>query len=246
MTEAEWLACTDPQTMLDFLRGKASDRKLRLFAVACCRRVAFMVDAWALDIRQDDYRRALETAERFADGAATAEELAFAHSGADDSTFINTDLDYAGRDTGVDPFRDVASAEPAVLMDIWQQVLILVREFGTDPNATGAKRRHDAEERAERAAQADLLRELLGNPFGAAALDPAWLAWRGGAVAQLARAGSDERQLPSGHLDAARLAVLADMLEEAGCSDADILGHLRSPGPHVRGCWVVDLLLGKG
>lgn len=55
----------------------------------------------------------------------------------------------------------------------------------------------------------------------------------------------DERELPSGHFDAGRLAILADALEEAGCTDADILSHCRSPGPHVRGCWVVDLILGK-
>jgi hypothetical protein len=51
--------------------------------------------------------------------------------------------------------------------------------------------------------------------------------------------------LPSGHLDTSRLLVLADSLEEAGCTDADILGHLRGTGPHVRGCWLVDLLLAK-
>ena len=68
----------------------------------------------------------------------------------------------------------------------------------------------------------------------------------GGAVKKLAEAVYDDRDLPSGHLDAGRLAVLADMLEEAGCADAGILGHLRGPGPHVRGCWVVDLLTGRG
>jgi hypothetical protein len=52
-------------------------------------------------------------------------------------------------------------------------------------------------------------------------------------------------QLPAGQLDPTRLAVLADAVEEAGCTDADLLGHLRGPGPHVRGCWAVDLLLGK-
>jgi hypothetical protein len=61
----------------------------------------------------------------------------------------------------------------------------------------------------------------------------------------LAQAAYDERHLPSGHLDNARLAVLSDALEEAGCTDADILAHLRSPGPHVRGCWALDLILGK-
>jgi hypothetical protein len=76
-------------------------------------------------------------------------------------------------------------------------------------------------------------------------IDPAWLAWHGGAVGKLATAVYEEGELPSGHLDAPRLAVLADMLEEAGCSDPHILGHLRGPGPHVRGCWAVDLLLGR-
>jgi hypothetical protein len=61
----------------------------------------------------------------------------------------------------------------------------------------------------------------------------------------LAQAAYDERVLPAGTLDTARLAVLADALEDAGCADADLLGHLRGPGPHVRGCWAVDLLLGK-
>jgi hypothetical protein len=64
-------------------------------------------------------------------------------------------------------------------------------------------------------------------------------------IPKLAQAAYDDRELPSGHLDPARLAVLADALEEAGCTNADILSHCRSPGPHVRGCWVVDLILGK-
>ena len=62
----------------------------------------------------------------------------------------------------------------------------------------------------------------------------------------LAHAAYDERTLPSGHLDPARLAVLSDALEDAGCTDAAVLGHLRGPGPHVRGCHVLDLLLGRG
>jgi hypothetical protein len=55
----------------------------------------------------------------------------------------------------------------------------------------------------------------------------------------------EERQLPEGTLDSARLAVLADTLEDAGCTHAELLGHLRGPGPHVRGCWAVDLVMGK-
>jgi hypothetical protein len=76
-------------------------------------------------------------------------------------------------------------------------------------------------------------------------LPPAVLAWHDGVVVRLAQAAYEERHLPEGTLDNTRLRILADALEEAGCTDADILGHLRGPGPHVRGCWPVDLCLGK-
>jgi hypothetical protein len=68
--------------------------------------------------------------------------------------------------------------------------------------------------------------------------DPAWFVWHGGAVPQLAQSIHD-----NGHFG--DLPLLADMLTDAGCTDADILGHLRGGGEHVRGCWVVDLLLEK-
>jgi hypothetical protein len=71
------------------------------------------------------------------------------------------------------------------------------------------------------------------------------LAWNAGAVRRLAEAAYAERQLPAGALDPARLAVLADALEEAGLTDAELLHHLRGPGPHVRGCFAVDAVLGK-
>jgi hypothetical protein len=98
---------------------------------------------------------------------------------------------------------------------------------------------------AERSAQCRLLHDIVGNPFRpAAALDPACVAWRGEVVRELAWAAYDER-LPEGTLEPARLVLLADALEDAGCIDAELLGHLRGPGPHVRGCWAVDLVLWK-
>jgi hypothetical protein len=69
-------------------------------------------------------------------------------------------------------------------------------------------------------------------------VEAGWLSWQGGLVAAMARQADE-----SG--DYGDLPVLADALEDAGCDNADILGHLRGPGPHARGCWVVDLLLGK-
>jgi hypothetical protein len=97
-------------------------------------------------------------------------------------------------------------------------------------------------EAVEAEMQTRLVLDVFGNPFHLAVINPAWLT---PTVNSLAAAAYEERILPSGELDTARLAVLADALEETGCTNADILSHLRSPGPHVRGCWAVDLILGK-
>ncbi len=95
---------------------------------------------------------------------------------------------------------------------------------------------------AERLALCRLLKEVFANPFRPVAVNPAW---RTADVVRLAEAAYDERLLPSGELDRQRLAVLADALEEAGRDSAELMGHLRRPGVHVRGCWCVDLLLGR-
>jgi hypothetical protein len=89
---------------------------------------------------------------------------------------------------------------------------------------------------AEQAAQANLIREIFGNPFRPVAVDPAW---RTSTVLALAQGIYDERAF-------ARMPILADALQDAGCNSADILTHCRDPQQvHVRGCWVVDLVLGK-
>jgi hypothetical protein len=99
---------------------------------------------------------------------------------------------------------------------------------------------------AELDAQQAILRDLFGPlPFRPVTIEPAWIAWNHGTLRRLAQALYHERSLPEGTLNNGRLAVLADALEEADCADADLLGHLRGPGPHVRGCWCVDLLLRK-
>jgi hypothetical protein len=93
--------------------------------------------------------------------------------------------------------------------------------------------------------QCHLLRDIFGNPFRPPAIDPSWLTWSNGTVKHLARVAYKHRQLPSGHLDPGRLAVLADALTDAACTDTDLIGHLRDSGPHVRGCWAVDLLTNR-
>jgi hypothetical protein len=96
----------------------------------------------------------------------------------------------------------------------------------------------EAVKEEEEAKQAEVFREITGNPFRPVAIDPVWLTWQDGTVVKLAQGIYNDRTFD-------RLPVLADALEEAGCDDADILGHCRHPGPHVLGCWVVDLLTGR-
>ena len=86
------------------------------------------------------------------------------------------------------------------------------------------------------------MHDIRGNPFRPVILNSSW---RTPIVLTLGQQLYEERELPSGHLDNARLAVLADALEDAGCTEASILEHCRRGGEHVRGCWVVDLVLGK-
>jgi hypothetical protein len=88
---------------------------------------------------------------------------------------------------------------------------------------------------AESAAQANLLRDIFGTPFCPVSLDSAW---RTPPVLALASGTYAERAFD-------RLPILADALQDAGCESDDVLGHCLGPGPHVRGCWVVDLILGK-
>ena len=84
-----------------------------------------------------------------------------------------------------------------------------------------------------------LLRDIFSNrPIRSVPLAPSWLHWNGGTVAKLARTIYDDCCFDD-------LPILADALEEAGCTETAILEHCLGPGPHVRGCWVVDLLLGK-
>lgn len=84
----------------------------------------------------------------------------------------------------------------------------------------------------------ELLREIIGNPFQPITIDPAMRTWNAGCVERLAHAIYDERAFE-------RLPILADALEEAGCDLAALLDHLRGPGPHFRGCWALDAVLGR-
>jgi hypothetical protein len=240
MTEQEWLNCTDPFELWGFLADKAGDRKKLLFAAACCRRV------WPYLSRAES-RAAVETAELLADGQADKEDRIRARKAAKrvldglEGDEIRSRAAAAarialewfdGRFAGGDVLHHVPHVAGAVAS----------RKAGLDPEEAWYMN-HPAYNDAffaELAALADLLRDVLGPlPFRPApAVRPRWLSWNDGAVTKMAQAAYDGRRF-------ADLPILADALEEAGCTDAELLGYLRGPGPHVRGCWAVDLLLGK-
>jgi hypothetical protein len=250
VTEAEWLACKNPHGLLDFFQ-EASDRKVRLFAAACCRRL------WHL-LSDERSRNAVEVSEKFADGLVGLDEL---QSAADGAAAASQALDQ-----GAEPVAGAAGAADAASLAARQPTLydpechpadhqiaaetVALVSLGKngaarvyiDPSTTDAFYRKIHEEKD---IQCLVLRDILGNPFRPVTLDRGCLSWGGGTIHRLAQAAYDGRQLPSGHLEIERLAALADGLERAGCTDPDILAHLRSPGPHVRGCWAVDLLLGN-
>jgi hypothetical protein len=270
--EAEWLACNEPEKLLGFLVGKTSDRKLRLFAVACCRRI------W--DLMPKGSQKAVLAAEKYAEGVIDHEELRRASHRAinayrnhlrswwrrkDQSTAMAA---YAALVMSVGEEKEIASEAARCAAGVYSAVEIerggaggKVGVMGTGEGGLQLSYRRKADGKkakekerqwesrlrqgnedawwTERSEQTELIRCLFGNPFRSPFLDNAWLTWNGGTIPKLAQVIYDNRRF-------AELPILADALEEAGCDNADVLSHCRSEGPHVRGCWVVDLLLGKG
>jgi hypothetical protein len=228
MTEEEWRECRDPRKLLGYLHRTASERKRRLFAAACCRRV------WHL-LGDRRSRFAVVTAERYADGRATRAELSRAEEEANDAFA-------AARDDEREVARLAANAVYAVTCaGVGWDFARCAAEEAVEAVGVAAREEMSAAKVIEVSAQLALLRCVFGNPFWAVEAEPAW---RTQTVMALAQAAYEERELPAGTLDPARLAVLADALEEGSCTAGELLGHLRGPGPHVRGCWPVDLILG--
>jgi hypothetical protein len=226
MTEAEWLAGTDPTKMLEFLRGKAGDRKLTLFVCACWRRCGPFLP--------DNIRGTNLITEQYADGMVRAGALlttllasGFPRHEADE--FITASCEHA-----------IAVARNcAAVMSF--RCLKLSRPGYQNPAAT-IRTDYDA----ENATQCHILRDLFGKPMRPSpSLPGIVLAWNDRTIPRIAEGLYNDRKLPEGTLDAGRLAILADALLDAGCDNEELIGHCRSEGPHVRGCWAVDLLLGK-
>lgn len=224
----EWLACRDPVELLMFLNHRASDRQLRLFGCACLRRVQYRLTDGRLV-------ETLQRAEEFADGFASVTDLRA-------------------------PLADLVpeSIDPHTSADAWAAASALTFVGSDEPpwyggpdswavshvhRTAAAARRLSGDYHREAIWQADLLHCLCpwlpGYLFNyAPGLADAVLAWNDGLVRSLAQGVYADRAFD-------RLPVLADALEDAGCSDAELLGHCRGSGPHARGCWVVDRILSK-
>jgi len=221
VTEAEWPACEDPRDLLPALLQPGSPRKQWLFACACCRGVWPMISALG--------RKAVEVVERYAEGGTDDEPRAAF------GTFRPKRSIRRGAG-GVQAAEAVGYLGMPWLYPGTYPMRPLVEAVARSTAEAQAK---TAPWRDVRRRQCDLLRELLRNPeIDGPTVDPSWLARHGGAARALAESIYSDRTF--GHLP-----ILADALEEAGCDNGDLLNHLRGPGPHVRGCWAVDLLLGK-
>ena len=221
MTEEEWLNAAGPKAIVPAVGGQPA-RKRRLWAIACVRR---LVDCW--NGFGDFYAAALGAGDAYADDAAqraalvavrrrVAAEQRELESSHDEYRYYFTCICWAVW-LALDP-ADVNLAELAIRVS----------------DAT-----HDRYERpdweAEDRVYGSVARCVFGNPYRSVASDRRW---RTADVLGMARGIYEERAFD-------RLPILADALQDAGCADEQLLGHGRGPGPHVRGYWVVDLVLGK-
>ena len=217
MTENEWLTSGYAQAMLSHINGKVSDRKRRLFAYACCQKI------WSR-MEYEEIRQAVKTAEKFADGLASMEEL---------------EKDYFAALSVVESkdFRPING--PAHWAAYWtahwaaESAAIWASEWSAESEAEDAD-----DETAYWTAQniqAHILRDIVGNPFKPITFQTQW---KTHTILPLAQSMYDDR-------DFTAMPILGDALEEAGCDNEEILRHCRSEGLHYRGCWVLDLVLGK-
>jgi hypothetical protein len=225
MTEAEWLACDDHMLMTYFVADRMSLRKLRLAEVAICRRVE-------RDLVDERSRHALEVSEAYADGLVSDEVLAAARSHAK-AVYQSLRPHATGREP---PFMAILSlcgavgTEPDLRM---QADMIDIALFAPRPRPDSIP----SELRAASAAEAELVRDVFGNPFRQVSFSPSW---RTGTAVSLAQQMYDAREFSG-------MPILADALQDAGCDSDDVLFHCRdTTATHVRGCWVCDLLLGRG
>jgi hypothetical protein len=271
MTEREWQVCGNPEQMLAFLLGSdasgwprivawftgkaggtgvpqscATERKMRLFACACL----YPLRELLKDPRSE---AAIEVSERFAERQATSNELTEAGNDAwlaveslQPTAIELASPGFALGSTMANVWPLAARAAADVTNLFASEAAVAVQGSVERASMEWAGKGPSIAEVAAvtgAAARAHLLRDIIGPlPFREVRLDPGT---RTETVRNLAYTIYKERDATTGRLDTSRLAVLAHALEEAGCTNIDVLQHCREDGVHVRGCWVVDLLLGK-
>lgn len=224
MTEAEWLSCGDVSRMLNAVDPHEYDRRLRLFACGCCRRIWNLLDTEAS-------RLLVELSEQYADGLATYHDLQKAnvlHRTSPSKHCRATDAAIDAAAAFEASYRSSAMCFQRCANSAAEAVALATCEDGQSFTKWIA-------EHKEKWHQRSVLTDIIPNPFRPVALDPSW---RTEAVVALAEGIYAERAFE-------RMPVLADALEDAGCSHDGILRHCRGDGPHVKGCWVVDLLTGR-
>lgn len=233
MTETEWLACGDAWDMVQALGDHPSDRKLRLYTCGCCRRL------WH-HLTDEQSRRAVELAERYADEPYPPEDQKPIPRSALDQLRSPDERTQAYRAAGAvlrsarqkrDASEDVADHLLYVAAHAAHSTL---DSDGLD--AARMMRWDNLTKGMQPPIQVEVLRDVFSDRFLPVRFSPSW---RSEAAVSLARVMYETRDF---HV----MPILADALEEAGCDDAHVLAHCRGPGPHVRGCWAVDLVLGKG
>ncbi|WP_246173528.1 hypothetical protein [Limnoglobus roseus] len=213
--------------MLTLIKGLASKRKQRLFACACCRRI------WQL-IPDPRSRAAVVASEAFADKLIDREALAGAQREAMLGQKRFDEYVYPAANAAASTARISVQPLWIAVLGTWAVGKESARVIATTPKRL-AKRENVQE--IEAAAQAEILRCLVGPvAFRLMTFSPVWLT---PTAVGLAHAIYEDCAFD-------RLPILADALQDAGCEDADILAHCRGDGPHARGCWVVDGVLGKG
>ena len=230
MTEADWLANEELGTMLIHLEEEGSDRKVRLFACACVRRL------WsaAKDCEGQETHSAVLLAEAFVDGQRTLRDLRekYRNQLGVGEYSLSSVAYYAGYATLVDSATEAAfSASNQAAAGFG-----LVAQLASPNSREEQVAEFRMGRKAEQVAQCTLLRDIFGNPFRPVAFDPAW---RTSTAVALARQMYESREFGA-------MPILADALQDAGCEDDAILQHCCDASQvHVRGCWVVDLVLGK-
>lgn len=225
MTKANWMACTEPLSMLEFLRPRVSERKLRLFSIACCRRICKLLPT--------ECRSALETAEQFVEGLASLASLNAVRQTALHCFSEFSDFDPDGSFIG----RESASAAMAgacwTNKEEMDQGLhdVINNCFGLGPLSNG----FEDGNLIEYCQQCHDIRDIFGDPFHTLQFESLWFTPEVRTVAQ------DIYDT----LAFDRMQELAKALQSVGCDDMALLDHCLKIKDHVRGCWVLDIVLGR-